>query len=65
MNADIVQNGCYTFKRGVYGIAKLYVADTDWDSFNLAVRTYSTLNGIFQERDFFVSERIAAALIYA
>ncbi len=42
-----------------------YDADTDWDSFNQAVRTYSTLNGILQEREFFVRERIAAALIYA
>ncbi|MCR5012120.1 MAG: flagellin lysine-N-methylase [Lachnospiraceae bacterium] len=38
---------------------------TDWERFNDAIRAYTTLQGVFQEREFYVRERLAAALVYA
>ncbi len=42
------------------------VSDTeDWDKFNEAIRAYTTIHDILQERDFFVRERLTAMIIYA
>ncbi len=57
--AEKAQYAYHEDEEGTYG------DNTDWNSFNLAIRTYTTLNGIFQEREFYVRERITAAMIYA
>ena len=38
--------------------------DVDWIKFNEYIRFFTTINNILQERQFYVRERLAAALIY-
>ena len=40
-------------------------ATEDWSAFNEAIRAYTTIHGILQERDFFVRERLATMIVYA
>ncbi len=38
--------------------------DTDWDKFNTAIRTYTTIQSVLQERQFYLRERLASTLVY-
>lgn len=39
--------------------------NVDWELFNEKIRIYITLNGLLQEREAYICERLSAALIYA